>query len=582
VVEKPANPERNDDFGQILTWILAGVVSVLVATLCTGPSLIGAGCVSLLAWFLGRGERHFLLLLALGGSTILTCMIFASGEGASIVLAWAHSYFLGFASSGWVGVYSAFLYSFYPGREWGLGVGIGVAVTSAIILVRDARQRSPSAQLLQTKFPSRRRPPPLVRFRRWWVTRHLYIPGFVTLGTDLASGVRVAIRLVDLLRHMLVVGTTGSGKTNSIRVIIDACLRAGWSVLFLCGKGDSALAAENRALAEALGIETYILDANNPDESCIYNPLATGDATSRTNRLLQMSDYSEPHYRKLCASFAQTAFTVLDAADHRIDLLQMGNYLDTKALLAALRRKDIVDRDHAQTLANHITEQRKNEGHIDGLRADIRNLGQSSLCSLFDTRIKDRKILEIAKARAEGAYVHCVLPALAYPDWTRQLGRLIVEDVKAAAAADDRHFLVVLDEAHAYAAESLASLAAMGRSFNLALVVGTQSYAQLQNVSAKGPHQSFLDALLASINLHIIHAVRAPSDAEIAASLTGTVADLEVTAQTESDIPSQMGSLRAVRSYTHHPDRLKNLPVGEAIFLNKIDSVVSHVKVPKV
>lgn len=582
MAEKPAGTEGNDDFGQILTWILAGVVCVLVATLCTGPSVIGAGCVSLLAWFLGRGERHFPLLLALAGSTIMTCIIFALGEGVPFVLAWAHSYLHGFADSGWTGVCKAFFHSFYPGREWGLAVGIGIAVASGTVLIRDARRSSPSAQLLETKYPSARREPPLVKFRRRWITRHLHVPGLVTLGTDLVSGARVGIRLLDLLRHMLVVGTTGSGKTNSIRILIDACLRAGWSVLFVCGKGDSALAAENRVLAESLGIETYILDANNPDESCVYNPLASGDATSRANRLLQMSDYSEPHYRKLCTSFAQTAFTVLDAVDHHIDLLQMGNYLDTKALLAALRRKDIVDRDRAQILANRITEQRKNEEHIDGLRADIRNLAQSSLCRLFDTRIKDRKILELVKARTEGAYVHCVLPALAYPDWTRQLGRLIVEDVKAGAAASDRHCLVVLDEAHAYAAESLGSLAAMGRSFNLALIVGTQNYAQLQNVSAKGPHQSFLDALLASINIHVIHALNAPSDAETAASLIGTVADLEVTAQTESDIPGQMGSLRAVRSYTHHPDRLKNLPVGEAIFLNKVESIVSHVKIRKV
>ena len=66
-------------------------------------------------------------------------------------------------------------------------------------------------------------------------------------------------------------------------------------------------------------------------------------------------------------------------------------------------------------------------------------------------------------------------------------------------------------------------------------------------MSAKGPHASFLDALLASINLSVIHAVHTPSAAEIASSLIGTAADLEVTAQTENDAPgarlTQIGAL---------------------------------------
>lgn len=422
----------------------------------------------------------------------------------------------------------------------------------------------------------------MVRLRRRMVALHPHIEDLVTLGTDLVTGSRVAMKLIDLFRHTLVVGTTGSGKTNTLRIVIEACLRAGWAVLFVCGKGDSDLARENCSLAQSLGVETYLFDANDPASSCAYNPLGHGDATSRANRIMAMSDYSEPHYQKLALGFAQVAFSVLEAANLRIDLLQIGQYLDTKSLLGALRRKGITDREHAQVLANRITEQRQNEPHITGLRADIRNLAQSSLSGLFDTRSKDRKVLQLAKARTEGAYAHCVLPAMSYPNWSRQLGRLIIEDVKATAAVDKRPLLIVLDEAHSYAAENLTSLASMGRSFNLALVVATQDYAQLQNVSAKGPHASFLDALLASINLSVIHAVHTPSAAEIASSLIGTAADLEVTAQTENDAPGTLGSLRSVRSYKHHPDFLKSLPVGEAILLNKVSGLVSHVKVRKV
>ena len=404
----------------------------------------------------------------------MIAMIFASGQGLSVALNWSHSYFISFARSGWAGVWGTWLETFSPGRAWGLGLALGAVFASAAVLLRDARRNSLSALLIETKYPVRRREAPLVRLRRRMVALHPLIEDLVTLGTDLVTGSRVAMKLIDLFRHTLVVGTTGSGKTNTLRIVIEACLRAGWAVLFVCGKGDSDLARENCSLAQSLGVETYLFDANDPALSCAYNPLGHGDATSRANRIMAMSDYSEPHYQKLALGFAQVAFSVLEAANLRIDLLQIGQYLDTKSLLGALRRKGITDREHAQVLANRITEQRQNEPHITGLRADIRNLAQSSLSGLFDTRSKDRKVLELAKARTEGAYAHCVLPAMSYPNWSRQLGRLIIEDVKATAAVDKRPLFIVLDEAHSYAAENLTSLASMGRSFNLALVVATQ------------------------------------------------------------------------------------------------------------
>ena len=62
------NPTRatSDDLGLFLTWILAAVVCVCLATLFTGPALIGAMMVLALAWFSATTSdsfRSFLHLL---------------------------------------------------------------------------------------------------------------------------------------------------------------------------------------------------------------------------------------------------------------------------------------------------------------------------------------------------------------------------------------------------------------------------------------------------------------------------------------------------------------------------------------
>jgi conjugal transfer pilus assembly protein TraD len=568
-----------DDVGMALTWLMLIAAFGCLAALCTGPAVVGSLMLVALTWFSGS-VKFVASILALACVALFALM--ASGAGLPLLLQGFQSYADAIARYGWAGIYMVWFKSFLEVRHWLVNFPVGLLFGSAVVLLRDARKNAPSTQLLEAKFPNRKRTAPLVRIRRWWVMRHAHVNGSITLGTDHATGVRVSILLMDMLRHMLCVGTTGSGKTNTIRVILLAWLQHGFPAIFVCGKGDVELAAENCSLAEALGVETYLFDATNPDHSCVYNPVSHGDATSRANRFMQMGDHLEPFYRKINLGFVQTVFSVLDTARHRIDLIQVSKHLDTKSLLAALRRKNLQNRQNAQLLANQVTEQRHNEQHIAGLRADLRNLARSSLSKLFDTRDPKRRVIELAKARASGAYVHFVLPALAYPDWTRQLGRLIVEDIKATASANDRPWLVLLDEAHAFAAENLIPLASMGRGYNLALLVSTQSYAQLQNLSVTGPSAASADALLGSINLHVVHSLNAPSDAELAAALIGTVTDLEVTSQTEHDTPNSLGSLRAVRSYQQHPDRLKRLPRGEAVLVNKVSDRVSHVKIRKI
>lgn len=121
------NPTRatSDDLGLFLTWILAAVVCVCLATLFTGPAVIGAMMVFALAWFFGHDERQFPLLLTLAGPSIMIAMIFASGQGLSVALNWSHSYFIGFARSGWAGVWGTWLETFSPGRAWGLASPLG-------------------------------------------------------------------------------------------------------------------------------------------------------------------------------------------------------------------------------------------------------------------------------------------------------------------------------------------------------------------------------------------------------------------------------------------------------------------------
>ena len=108
----------------------------------------------------------------------------------------------------------------------------------------------------------------------------------------------------DLSRHGVVVGAAGSGKTETLlRLSYLAARVYGWQIVFLDAKGDAAtrerfVAAMLHAGIDAASIRTF------PAQG--YDGWR-GDVRALVNRLMEVSDFSEPYYREM-------ALRVLDLA----------------------------------------------------------------------------------------------------------------------------------------------------------------------------------------------------------------------------------------------------------------------------
>jgi hypothetical protein len=163
------------------------------------------------------------------------------------------------------------------------------------------------------------------------------------------------------------------------------------------------------------------------------------------------------------------------------------------------------------------------------------------------------------------------------PEFTTSLGRLFVNDIKATAPTMGAPWLDVFDEFHAFAGEQAVDLANMGRSFGVCGVFSTISFADLERgVPQGGP--AFAAQFISSVNSFIFHQVNAPTDAETAARIIGTVPELELTAQMLGESASGAASARTVREFQQHPDNVKNAEIGEAIFVNKNRHTVVRMK----
>lgn len=105
-----------------------------------------------------------------------------------------------------------------------------------------------------------------------------------------------------LSRHLVVIGATGSGKTETVlRIAHGAVTELGWRVYYIDAKGDPRSMHRFAATMRAAGCQRVKLF---PSES--YDGWR-GDPLALLNRLMAVEDFSEPYYR------AATKALLLDA-----------------------------------------------------------------------------------------------------------------------------------------------------------------------------------------------------------------------------------------------------------------------------
>ena len=242
----------------------------------------------------------------------------------------------------------------------------------------------------------------------------------------------------DLSRHGVVVGAAGSGKTETLlRLSYLAAKVYGWQVVFLDAKGDPA--TRDRFLAAMLH--------------------AGIDARALVNRLMEVSDFSEPYYQAM-------ALRVLDLATSA----PPGPPGSSADLLARLRKPALRMAYRGRPEATEIDDlaERDVAGVANRYRAFFGALGGS---------------LDGAWAFEDPAACYVLLEGLALKAEAARLGRFFLEDFAHYAGVRKetaRRVLLVVDEFSAL--ESTADAAHLFerlRSFGAAVIISAQGYAGL-------------------------------------------------------------------------------------------------------
>jgi len=397
-------------------------------------------------------------------------------------------------------------------------------------------------------------------------------------GTLIGLNGKRGVWIPDNAKHVFVCGTTGSGKTVALSNFIKNAIDNDFPALIVDGKGDMG---EGSLLDIVQKLnhrqkKVYVVNLSDPQNSDKYNPFAGASSAMATDMLINMSDWSEEHYKLNAERYIQRI----------LQLLELANIpLSFGRIIACMKPNKFTD------MSNYLLKKEliSKEEHVDNLEL-LKTSGKVAQSSVarFSTIAESQagKILSdsginIAQALKENAIILFVLNPMVYPELSPAFGRLVLIDSKIAIgelfhSRIDRAFFI-MDEISSYATTALTDLVNKSRSANVTCILATQSLSDLDFAV----NESYKEQIIENCNNYIVLRQNSGVNADYWGNILGTRATLEVTYQLQQKgldtSETGYGSARRVREYLYHPDDIKALQTGRGIFLSR--DVNTHCRV---
>ncbi len=357
---------------------------------------------------------------------------------------------------------------------------------------------------------------------------------------------------------MLVLGTTGSGKTITLRRFYQRAILKGYPLIIVDGKPDAENIAWLMKLAEKHGRKFFGFNCGN---TLPYDPLANGGYTELKDKIISLKDeWSSDHYRSIAEDYLQATFEVLLRSGIEFDLKRVVEYLNYDDLVMLARGVgDSRLMKRVQSLEQYDRDD------ITGLQAHLNILIHSELGQFFEKNADTFTLLDVIE---QDAVVYFALPALRFSSFSKVLGKLVINDLKAVIDRDHgKRIFTVFDEFSVFAGEQVLNLVNMGRGKGVHAIFGTQGLADLDRVDV-----AFKSQMLNCVNTLVCHRLNDQESAETVASWVGTKENFTVTAQLNfKDANSGMGSVRVNKEFIIHPDAVKKeLQTGETFYITKV------------
>jgi len=288
-------------------------------------------------------------------------------------------------------------------------------------------------------------------------------------GTLIGYAGKRPIYISDDAKHIFICGTTGAGKTVGLSNFIKRAIEQNFGALIVDGKGDTGrgslldivkifidehnkkideLNAMNNSYDNNMSIsennilipqnnklipkkKLYVINLSNPAQSDKYNPFKGSSPTVAKDMIINMSDWSEEHYKVNTERYIQRI----------LQLLELGNYkLSFKMIIKCIPINNFLKLNQIIFDKGLITKE-QNESNIEltgtsgktaqSSVARFSTIAESEVGEIFTSEEANEGV-DISQALQEKAIILFVLNPLTYPELSPAFGRLVLIDAKKA------------------------------------------------------------------------------------------------------------------------------------------------------
>ena len=363
-------------------------------------------------------------------------------------------------------------------------------------------------------------------------------------------------------RHVHIIGSTGSGKTESVVLnLLKQDIAQGRGAIILDAKGDNSFQWYLKRWLDPSNLKIFDLSTSLSDP---FNPLRYGSPLEAAQRLHASLTWSEDYYKSkaLTALFRlfENHFEKFKANPTLVELNRI--LYNSASFVAAIS----ADSQEKKVLAESYDE-------LAGLCDQIKALSLGNMQYLLSPE-KDASQINLADA-FNGKVIYCRLQNLISPQSVASIGKLIINNINYMAgtahrmgASDATLVPIYLDEFAAFACPEFSTLISMARSAKFALHFSHQSIGDLMNVD-----KGFINQITDNSGTKIVMRVNDPDTAEYFAKSFGTKEVQKVTQRITKTEESENGELvgegssRDAHKFRAAPDLLKTLPTGMAACL---------------
>lgn len=382
----------------------------------------------------------------------------------------------------------------------------------------------------------------------------------------------------DFEKNIFICGKNGSGKTVATLNFALPHIQNREFCIILDGKGDTtehSMYDVVTKLCKKYNRKLYIINQSIPDETNAYNPFKECNATQVKDMLINMSVWSEEHYKLKASEYFQALAQCLIDLEIDITFNVLAKYsvaMEWESLLSSdfgnFLNED--DKSYYYSVINRCYKDI--EGSISRFITVAKGVGKK----LF----AENNTFNLQQAYDENAVVLVILNRLEYTDFAKSVGQLVINDIKNVLGkitkikGTHKKFLCVYDELSVYFCDMLIDIVNKSRSLGATNILSTQAIADMDIINEN------LRRIVIN-NTHGFYILKQADQksAEELANAIGTKKASEITSKIDSFGKTGIGTSKIIDNFKINPNSLKELPLEVGYWVDTTKEIIKPIKI---